>query len=129
AVREAMFDVARFWLDRGVDGFRIDVAPMVAKDPELRDNPVNPSPTADEIERLGTWMTQLHVNDHNHPDMHEIYRSFRALLDGYEGDRVSIGELHHPDFDTWAAYYGERQDEIHVPFNFHLAYAPWTADA
>jgi alpha-glucosidase len=128
-VRAAMFDVARFWLARGVDGFRIDVAPMVMKDPELRDNPPNPSPTPDELARLGTWITQLHTNDHNHPDMHELYRSFRSLLDAYPGDRVSIGELHHPDFDLWARYYGERQDEIHVPFNFHLTYAPWTADA
>jgi alpha-glucosidase len=61
--------------------------------------------------------------------MHELYRSFRAMLDAYPGDRVSIGELHHPDFDTWARYYGERQDEIHVPFNFHLTYSPWTDTA
>jgi len=123
-----MFDVARFWLDRGVDGFRIDVAPMVMKDPELRDNPLNPDPSW-EHSRLGSWLTQLHLNDHNHPDMHELYRAFRALLDSYPGDRVSIGELHHPDFDTWAAYYGERQDEIHVPFNFHVINSPWTSDA
>ena len=127
-VRAAMFDVARFWLDRGVDGFRIDVAPMVMKDPELRDNPPNPSPGW-EHSRLGSWLTQLHVNDHNHPDMHELYRSFRALLESYPGDRVSIGELHHPDFDRWAEYYGERQDEIHVPFNFHVINSPWAAEA
>ncbi|MEO5985572.1 MAG: alpha-amylase family glycosyl hydrolase [Candidatus Limnocylindria bacterium] len=126
-VRGAMFDVARFWLDRGVDGFRIDVAPMVMKDPELRDNPPNPDPGW-EHSRLGSWLTQLHLNDLNHPDMHELYRSFRAMLDGYPGDRVSIGELHHPDFATWAKYYGERQDEIHVPFNFHVINSPWTAD-
>jgi alpha-glucosidase len=126
-VREVMFDVARFWLDRGVDGFRIDVAPMVMKDPEYRDNPSNPSPGR-EHSRLGSWLTQLHVNDHNHPDMHELYRSFRALLDAYPGERVSIGELHNPDFDIWARYYGERQDEIHVPFNFHVINSPWTAD-
>ena len=125
--RAAMFDVARFWLDRGADGFRIDVAPMVMKDPELRDNPPNPSP--DELHRLGAWAKQLHLNDHAHPDMHELYRDFRRMLDAYPGDRVSIGELHHPDYDTWARYYGERQDEIHVPFNFHLTYSPWTADA
>ena len=125
--RAAMFDIARFWLDRGVDGFRIDVAPMVMKDPELRDNPPNPSSA--EAHRLGAWAQQLHVNDHAHPDMHELYREFRRILDSYPGDRVSIGELHHPDYDTWAKYYGERQDEIHVPFNFHLAYSAWTADA
>ena len=125
--RAAMFDVARFWLDRGVDGFRIDVAPMVMKDPELRDNPPNPS--SDEAHRLGAWAQQLHLNDHAHPDMHELYRDFRSLLESYNDDRVSIGELHHPDYDVWAKYYGERQDEIHVPFNFHLTYSPWTADA
>ena len=126
-VRSAMFDVARFWLDRGVDGFRIDVAPMVMKDPDLRDNPPNPDPGG-EHSRLGSWLTQLHLNDHNHPDMHELYRSFRAMLDAYPGERVSIGELHHPDFDTWAEYYGEKQDEIHVPFNFHVVNSPWTAE-
>jgi len=127
--REAMFEVARFWLDRGVDGFRIDVAPMVMKDPELRDNPPNPHPDAEPLSRLGSWLTQLHIHDHAHPDMHELYRDFRRLLESYPGDRVSIGELHHPDFDTWAKYYGERQDEIHVPFNFHVISSPWRADA
>jgi len=124
ATRAAMFDVARWWLDRGVDGFRIDVAQMVMKDPELRDNPINPTP--DQAHRLGAWDTQIHLNDLSHPDMHELYRSFRSMLDSYPGDRVSIGELHHPDFDTWAGFYGERQDEIHVPFNFHLTYSAWT---
>ena len=129
-VRAAMFDAAQFWLDRGVDGFRIDVAPAVMKDPELRDNPSNPEPRdAWRAARLGTWLDQLHVNDLNHPDMHELYRSFRALIDGYPGDRVSIGELHHPDFARWAEYYGERLDEIHVPFNFHVTYSPWDAAA
>ncbi len=127
--RAAMFDVARFWLDRGVDGFRIDVAPMVMKDPQLRDNPPNPNPEAERNSRLGSWLTQLHINDHAHPDMHELYQDFRRLLESYPGDRVSIGELHHPDFDTWAKYYGERQDEIHVPFNFHVINSPWRADA
>ncbi len=125
-VKRAMFDVARFWLDRGVDGFRIDVAPMVMKDPLLRDNPIDPSPDPTRL-RLGSWLTQMHVNDLNHPDMHGLYRDFRRLLDAYPGDRVSIGELHHPDFERWAEYYGERQDEIHVPFNFHVINAPWTA--
>jgi glycosidase len=128
AVKEAMFGVARFWLDRGVDGFRIDVAPLVMKDPLLRDNPPNPEPGR-EHSRLGSWLTQQHVHDLNHPDMHPLYRDFRRLLDSYPGERVSIGELHHPDFDRWAAYYGERQDEIHVPFNFHVINSPWTAAA
>ncbi|MEO8247030.1 MAG: alpha-amylase family glycosyl hydrolase [Chloroflexota bacterium] len=130
-VRAAMFDNARFWLDRGVDGFRIDVAQMVMKDPQLRDNPPNPS--TDELERLGAWSRQLHVNDIGHPDIHELYRAWRRMLDEYGErtgrERTSIGELHHPEFERWARFYGEAQDEIHVPFNFHLTYSPWTAAA
>jgi alpha-glucosidase len=124
--RAAMFDVARFWLDRGVDGFRIDVAPMVMKDPDLRDNPINAN--WDPTHRMGTWSQQLHQNDHGHADLHPLYRDFRRLLDSYDGDRVSIGELHHNEFAGWAAYYGEQQDEIHVPFNFHLLHARWITD-
>ncbi len=127
ATKEAMFDVARFWLDRGVDGFRIDVAPMVMKDPDLKDNPPNPSPELARV--MGSWGTQLHVNDLAHPDMHALYRDFRRLVDSYDGSRVTVGELHSEDFAVWAGYYGERLDEIHVPFNFHLTYAPWTSEA
>jgi glycosidase len=123
--RAAMFDVVRFWLDRGVDGFRIDVAQFVAKDPALRDNPPNPHP--ERMAHMGAWSRQLHLYDHGHPDLHGIYRDLHALLDSYPGDRVSIGELHDERFDVWAGFYGENLDEIHVPFNFHLLFAPWTA--
>jgi glycosidase len=128
-VRAAMFDNARFWLDRGVDGFRIDVAQMVMKDPQLRDNPPNPS--SEEFARLGEWSKQLHLHDIGHPDLHELYRDWRRMLDEYGArtgrERTSIGELHHPEFEQWAHFYGEAQDEIHVPFNFHLLHAPWTS--
>ena len=125
--RAAMLEVLRFWLDSGVDGFRIDVAQFVAKDPELRDNPPNPEP--ERLAHLGEWRHQLHLHDHGHPDLHDIYREIRRLVDSYPGDRVVIGELHHPDFDTWAGFYGEELDEIHLPFNFHILHAPWEADA
>jgi glycosidase len=124
-VKSAMFDVLRFWLDRGVDGFRIDVAQFVAKDPLLRDNPPNPHP--ERMAHMGAWARQLHLYDHGHPDVHEIYRDFRALLDSYPGDRVSIGELHHEQFEVWAGFYGQNLDEIHIPFNFHLLFAKWDA--
>ena len=125
--RAAMLDVLRFWLDRGVDGFRIDVAQFVAKDPELRDNPPNPEP--ERLAHLGEWRHQLHLYDHGHPDLHPIYREIRRLVDSYPGDRVIIGELHHPDFEIWAGFYGEELDEIHLPFNFHMLHAPWDAEA
>lgn len=125
-VRAAMLDVLRFWLDRGVDGFRIDVANFVAKDPELRDNPPHPDPR--QLAHLGQWSQQLHLHDHGHPDFHAIYRDIRRLVDSYPGERVTIGELHHPDLDVWAGYYGEDLDEIHMPFNFHLLHARWSAE-
>ena len=120
-----MFDVLRFWLDRGVDGFRIDVAQFIAKDPLYRDNPPHPDPV--RMAHMGAWSRQLHLYDLGHPDLHAIYREFRALLDSYQGDRVSIGELHDEQFDVWAGFYGDNLDEIHIPFNFHLLFATWDA--
>ena len=70
-----MLDVLRFWLDRGVDGFRIDVAHMLMKDPELRDNPPNPDGAATSTtSSTRTSTTQLHVHDRMHPDLHEVLR-------------------------------------------------------
>ena len=128
-VREAMFDVARFWLDRGVDGFRIDVALFVAKDPALRDNP---PATAERYfhKPIPGWDDQLHVHDQAHPDGHAIWRSFRSLLESSPPQRlVSIAEVHVFDPVEWAEWFGEALDEFHLPFNFSLLQAPWEAAA
>ncbi len=87
-VRSAMLDVLRFWLDRGVDGVRIDVAHMLMKDPLLRDNPPNPSgePNPWDIQHPD-FTSQLHVNDRLHPDLHDVLREIRGVLDEYD-DRV-----------------------------------------
>src|SRR5262249_22440279 len=105
SVREAMFDVFRFWLERGVDGFRIDVAHAIMKDPELRDNP----PRADDDRRMhrpfGDFDTQMHVHDLGHHDVHEVYRELRRVLDRYGRDRprMAIGEIHEFDWNLWAS--------------------------
>jgi alpha-glucosidase len=127
-VKQAMFDVARFWLERGVDGFRIDVAHLIMKDPLMRDNPPNPDP-AQMTRIMGEWGKQLHVNDLAHPDVHGVYREFRRLLDSYSAGqpRLSIGELHRDDLEDWASYYGAELDELHMPFNFHLMWGEWGA--
>ncbi|MEZ4584594.1 MAG: alpha-amylase family glycosyl hydrolase [Caldilineaceae bacterium] len=77
AVKAAMFDVYRFWLDRGVDGFRIDVAHYVMKDPELRDNPLNPNAAVEAqlFQGFGGVRQLIHVNDKGHPDAHGVYRN------------------------------------------------------
>jgi alpha-glucosidase len=130
AVKEAMFDVFRFWLERGVDGFRIDVAHGIMKDPELRDNP--PAPAGGLMHRdFGGFDTQLHVHDRGHPDLHPVYRELRAILDSYGGERprMAVGEIHEFDWDRWARYYGLDLDELHMPFNFGLLGIPWSAAA
>lgn len=130
-VSAAMLEVLRFWLERGVDGFRIDVAHFLMKDPQLRDNPPNPSGSPTFWRSLGPYDSQLHLYDQGHPDVHRIYRDLRQILDHYshEQPRVSIGELHRPDLVEWAAYYGKRLDELHLPFNFGLLNVPWNASA
>ncbi len=127
AVQEAMFEVVRFWLDRGVDGFRLDVAHFIMKDPEFRDNPPAPS-LGEDFKSMGEYDTQLHLHDMGHPDVHRVLRELRTLLDTYDGDRFSVGEIHVSDLEEWAGYYGEDLDELHMPFNFTLVWAPWGAE-
>ena len=128
-VKEAMFNVIRFWLDRGVDGFRIDVAHFIMKDPRYRDNPTNNQNNLFIHKPTGAYDSQIHIYDKGHKDVHQIYKEFRKLLDTYIPDRdvVSIGEIHIFDYGEWVRYYGENLDEIHLPFNFSLLKASWNA--
>jgi alpha-glucosidase len=128
-VWKAMEGVICFWLDRGVDGFRIDVAHYIMKDPQLRDNPIVTSPRQRGHRPLYEYDTQIHLYDKGHEDLHPIYRKFRQLLDAYNHDwpRVSIGEVHIFELEEWVKYYGENLDEIHMPFNFKLLYSKWEA--
>ncbi|WP_438483722.1 alpha-amylase family glycosyl hydrolase [Streptomyces sp. S186] len=132
AVRDAMFDVARYWLDRGVDGFRVDCAPLLAKDPELRDNPPAAAGTLAHHRPMGAYDSQRHLNDQGHRDIHEIYRDFRALLDSYgdtPGERIALGEIHEYDWTAWSRYFGRDLDEIHLPLNFGLLQTRWQSQA
>ncbi|GIV57276.1 MAG: alpha-amylase [Rhodothermaceae bacterium] len=129
-VRRAMFDVFRFWLERGVDGFRIDVAHYIMKDPLFRDNPPNPH-RGDYHKDMGEYDTQLHLYDKGHEDVHEVFRELRRLLDDYSRDRprFAVGEIHIFDWNAWVRYYGDNLDELHMPFNFALLKAGWDARA
>jgi len=127
AVVEAMHNVYRFWLDRGVDGFRIDVAQRIMKDPDLRDNPPADEAGAQAFKHLGAYESQLHIHDLDHEDIHDVYRTLRSIVDQYQPARVTIGEVHVFDLEKWASYYGGRLDELHLPFNFTLVYSPWDA--
>ncbi|MGE5225025.1 MAG: alpha-amylase family glycosyl hydrolase [Omnitrophica WOR_2 bacterium] len=131
AVKEAMLDVLRFWMDLGVDGFRIDVAHYIMKDPELRDNPVNPDYPGDPTSPGADYDSQVHIHDKNHPDVHKVFRELRRLLDSYsqERPRMAVGEIHIFEWPEWVRHYGEKLDELHLPFNFSLMRAPWNAPA
>ncbi|WP_129793007.1 alpha-amylase family glycosyl hydrolase [Sphingosinicella sp. CPCC 101087] len=120
-VREAMFDVLRFWLDRGVDGFRVDVIWHLMKDELFRDNPPNPAwhDGMPSIDRL------LQVYSCDRPEIHEVVAQLRAVIDGYP-DRVLIGEIYLP-LERLVAYYGEGLEGAHLPFNFQLIFAAWNA--
>ncbi len=121
AVKEALFDVVRFWLERGVDGFRLDVFNLYFKDALFRDNPPRPG--------LRGYDRQWHVYDKDQPEMHPLLRELRALLDRYP-ERMAVGETFsdHP-IEMAAAYYGENNDELHLAFNFHFTQQPWRARA
>jgi oligo-1,6-glucosidase/alpha-glucosidase len=122
-VKAAMLDVLRFWFDRGVDGFRVDVLWHIVKAEGLPDNPPNPDwrPGINERDRV----LQLHSTDQ--PEAHEISAEMRAIADAY-GDRVLIGEIFLPN-DRLARWHGTpERPQVHLPFNFALIENPWDAE-
>ena len=120
-VREAMLDVIRYWFDRGVDGLRVDVVWMIAKDDwPWRDGPVGRGPGGGEDPRNAL----AHGDGPGIPDR---LRELRDIADAY-GDRVLIGEVYLPP-DCLVRYYGEQGRGLHLPFNFALVTLPWDAHA
>jgi alpha-glucosidase len=109
-VRAEFEDVLRFWLDRGVDGIRIDSAVLLMKDPAL--------PEADP---------DLPHPYHDLDGVHEIYRGWRRVAEGYPGERALIGEVWLPDRQRFANYL--RPDELHSAFNFDFLGCAWDAAA
>jgi len=132
-LKDAMFDTIRFWLEKGVDGFRVDVAHYIMKDPEFRDNPPAVPGEVAFHRPHGKYDTQIHIHDKGHPDVHQVYREFRSILDEYsvQKPRMTVGEIHIFDFDELATYYGSPENglEFHMPFNFTLLKPKWDAQA
>jgi alpha-glucosidase len=117
-VRREFDEIYRFWLDRGVDGIRVDVAHGLFKDPDLANEP-EPVPGA-----------ELHSFDRrraiDRPELHPYYRRLRELVDSYGDDRFLVGEVFFRDPARVARYV--RPDELHLVFNFTLLFEDWTAD-
>lgn len=120
-VQEAMFDAMRFWLDKGVDGFRVDVMWHMIKDDQFRDNPPNPDYTEDK----SPYDQLLQAFNTDQFEVHDIVRKMRAVMNEYE-ERVMIGEIYLP-IEKLVVYYGQNNKGAHLPFNFQLVVTPWDA--
>ncbi|GAB3893442.1 alpha-amylase family glycosyl hydrolase [Spirosoma agri] len=120
-VQKAMLNVMRFWLDKGVDGFRVDVMWHLIKDIQLRDNPVNP----DYQPHMATYDQLLPLYSTDQPEVHDLVRQMRQVLDSYP-DRMMVGEIYLP-IQQLVTYYGIDGNEAHLPFNFQLLLLPWEA--
>ncbi|OAB63531.1 glucohydrolase [Leptolyngbya valderiana BDU 20041] len=119
-VREEVFDIIRFWLDRGVDGFRLDASSAYSKDKYFRDNPLKFA-SSDKND----YNNYHHLYEKNLPENHEIVREIRQVLDEYD-DRLLVGEtfIDNTLYDS-IAFYGANNDELHLPFTFEFAFSPW----
>ena len=113
-VERAMHDVLRFWFERGVDGFRIDVMGMIVKHPDLADNPPNPAWSPG-----GREFNQLWVNNRNYPDVYDAVKRIRRVFDEYP-DKMAVGEVFGTTEEI-CAYYGDLDERgLHLAFNFQL---------
>ena len=117
-VRTEFESILRHWFDRGVDGFRVDVAHGLAKDPEMPDIAGRHPASGLSTEGHPHW---------DRDEVHEVYRSWRRLADGYAGERAFVGEVPVQSPSRFARYV--RQDELHTAFTFGLLLAPWDAGA
>ncbi|MCK7623518.1 glycoside hydrolase family 13 protein [Streptomyces sp. RS10V-4] len=116
AVQDEFRSVLRFWLDLGVDGFRIDVAHGMVKAPGLPD-----IGHGEQARLIGSQVLPFFDQD----GVHAIYRSWRAILDEYPGERIGVAEAWAPTVERLARYV--RPDELHQSFNFHYLNTPWDA--
>jgi alpha-glucosidase len=120
-VQTAIHQSMRFWLDRGVDGFRVDVIWHLIKDDQFRSNPPNPD------YRPGEWPYRQFLATYttDRPEVHDIIGGMRAVVDEYD-DRLLIGEIYLP-VDRLVTYYGTGAGGVHLPFNFQLVEIAWHA--
>jgi alpha-glucosidase len=121
AVAKGIHDVMRFWLRRGVDGFRVDAVWYLIKDDQFRDNPINPDFRPGGLPRDA--LIPLYTADL--PEVHDAIGGMRKVLDEF-ADRVLLGEIYLP-IERLVAYYGRNLEGVHFPYNFALLTAKWEA--
>lgn len=114
-VRKAMYDAVRFWLDRGVAGFRLDAVSRLFEDPNLHDDPILPGKNA-----YGDPNIQHKYTD-NLPEVHDVLREMRKVVDAYPGNPVLISEADEPNIKELTKMYGAHDDEVQLPMDFQIA--------
>jgi alpha-glucosidase len=114
-VRKAMYGVLRFWLDRGAAGFRVDAVSRLFEDPNLHDDPILPGKNA-----FGDPNIQHKYTD-DLPEVHDVLREMRALVDSYPGNPVVISEADEPTIHDLDKMYGANDDEVQLPMDFQVA--------
>ncbi len=120
----AEFDrILRFWFDRGVAGFRIDVCHAIVKDRELRDNPAAEPGDHPYVIRFG----QRKVYNAERPEAHDVFRRWRAIAEEYDPARLLLGETYVLDVERLRPFYGDG-DELQLAFNFVFLHSPFTAN-
>lgn len=116
-LKEAMFGEIRYWLDRGVDGFRLDVVNWFIKDDRFRNNPFN----------LGFFNLQYHTYDRNRPETHDLLKEIRRLLDSYD-ERMSVGEVFTlPPGNPRLSASFTGKEKLHMAFDFSPMYRWWNS--
>ncbi len=142
AVREAIGDVIRFWLNRGADGFRLDVAHIYCKDQQFRNNPsllkglsrvggLAPGdrlPLANIMKKFSLPELQVRKYNQHIPETHNVLRGFRQIYNSYPAV-TSVGEILADEPGIIASYYGSNNDELHMNFFFELLHCRWKAGA
>ena len=124
-VRDEFDGILRFWLDRGVAGFRIDVAHALVKDRLLRDNP----PTTDDDHPIVRRRALREVFNMNQPEVHDVFRRWRRVVDSYGPGRVLVGETWVFGVERLAPFYGTGADELDLGFNFPFVFSAFDAGA
>jgi len=114
-VKKAMFDVVRFWLDKGAAGFRIDAVSRLFEDPGMRDDPYLPGYNAYGDRNI------KHKYTDDLPEVHDVLRELRAVADKYPGNPVLISEADEPNITELSRMYGQNNDEVQLPMDFQIA--------
>ncbi len=115
-VQKAMFDACRFWLDRGVAGFRLDAIPELFEDPQFRDEKVLGGKNDFGDPNIDGSLTT------NLPQVHAVMRDLRKLVDSYPGNRVLIGETYLHDIQDQLLWYGKNNDELQLPMDMQVGF-------